>query len=281
MNFFESHFWYNKRQRNGILLMALMITGVQTFLYFSDDLFGNPAAVYDPAELEAMNASLDSLLARKKPDKQRTYPFNPNYMTDFKGYVLGMSPEEIDRLLHFRAKGQFLRSARDFQAVTGVSDSLLRSVSPYFKFPAFQKKNQPPSNADEKADLNLATEEDFRKIRGVGEILSKRIVAYRSLLGGFSLQDQLYEVYKLPEETAKRVLSNFEIRTPPVIERINVNTASFKEILSLPYIDYDLTRRIMAFRNEEKVITDLSDLKKIDSFPLDKFERIAVYLLAE
>ncbi len=132
-----------------------------------------------------------------------------------------------------------------------------------------------------KKDLNRATIEDLKKVRGIGPVLAKRIISYRTLLGGFSFEDQLAEVYNLPEEAIENLQREFEIQEPPRIKRLNINTASFKQILDLPYIDYELTRKIMAFRSEEKIITDLSDLKKIDSFPLDKYDRIAVYLLAE
>jgi DNA uptake protein ComE-like DNA-binding protein len=112
-------------------------------------------------------------------------------------------------------------------------------------------------------------------------VLAKRIISYRTRLNGYSFEDQLREVYNLPYETVDELLTQFEIKKPPSIQKLNINTASFREILGIPYIDYELTRKIMAFRSQEKVITDLTDLKKIDSFPLDKYDRIAVYLLAE
>ena len=262
--------------------MALLITGLQIFLHFADEFFPTIQTVHDLEQLEDMNLRLDSMMTtRIESGERKIYSFNPNYLNDFKGYLLGMSPDEIDRLTRFRDQGKFIKSAEEFQRVTAVSDSLLVTISPYFRFPP--NKNRPANSEmpTEKKDLNKATREDFRKVAGVGETFANRIVAYRNILGGYSLEAQMHEVYNLPEETVQRILKRFEIREKPVIKRLNVNGASFKEILALPYIDYDLTRRIMNFRREEKVITDLNDLKKIDSFPLDKFDRIALYLLAE
>jgi DNA uptake protein ComE-like DNA-binding protein len=261
--------------------MVALITGMQVLIYFSKDFFPGPDTAYDPILLEEMNAQLDSMLLEQRVQRDGPRRFNPNYITDFKGYVLGMSPDEIDRLLAFREKGLFVSSADDFQRVTGVSDSLLEVISPRFRFPSFEKKRAPAKKTLEKKDLNSASIEDFREVPGVGEVLSKRIVAYRDLLGGYAFEDQLFEVYNLPVETARRLLERFEIKERPVIKKLNINTASFRQILALPYVDYDLTRRIVQFRKQEKVITDLTDLKKIDSFPLDHFDRIAVYLLAE
>ncbi|MGA9269901.1 MAG: helix-hairpin-helix domain-containing protein [Lutimonas sp.] len=287
MRFHESHFWYNKSQRNGILLLAALLTVLQVVLYFTDELFAPGQTTENMDELLEIERQLDSM-ARKsaQPQDYRIYPFNPNYISDYKGYLLGMTPEEIDRLLLFREQGKFLRSASDFQKVTGVSDSLFDRISIHFKFPTFKEFDPEPrsrvkSEGSKKSDLNSASYEDLQKVKGIGPVLSKRIISYRSLLGGFSFEDQLYEVYHLPEQTIANLLLHFEIRQRPQIEKLNINTASFKQILNLPYIDYELTRKIMAFRSEEKIITDLTDLKKIDSFPLDKYDRIAVYLLAE
>ncbi len=45
-----------------------------------------------------------------------------------------MSNEEIDRLLTFRKQNQWVNSAKQFQQVTKVSDSLLNTISPYLSF---------------------------------------------------------------------------------------------------------------------------------------------------
>jgi competence ComEA-like helix-hairpin-helix protein len=67
----------------------------------------------------------------------------------------------------------------------------------------------------------------------------------------------------------------------PNISKININNASFKEILRLPYIDYNLTQKIFNYRNENDQFIQIEDLKKIDSFPIEKFDRIALYLTAD
>ncbi|MFD2828841.1 hypothetical protein ACFSYG_20345 [Leeuwenhoekiella polynyae] len=43
------------------------------------------------------------MLAESQP---KIYPFNPNFITDYKGYTLGMRMVEIDKLLRFREKDQ-------------------------------------------------------------------------------------------------------------------------------------------------------------------------------
>jgi len=212
-----------------------------------------------------------------------------------------MSVEEIDRLLEHRANGKYINSASEFQYITKVSDSLLAIISPYFKFPDWiaNKKEQNlfrqdtfNKNSDtyikvekpidtEIKDLNTATAKDLQSIRGIGKKLSERIINYRTKLGGFFLNDQLYEVYYLDSAIIDSILGQFQVLEVPSFKKINVNTATFKQVLSIVYIDYELTKKIFEYRDEVAEIQSLNELKKIEDFPLDKFDRIALYLEAK
>lgn len=287
MNFFRSHFWYNKSQRNGILILIAIILIFQAIYIFVD--FSNDEVNIKELELSKYQDHIDSLkIIQKEDNKFKIYPFNPNYITDFKGYQLGMSVDEIDNLINFRKTGRFVNSAAEFQNVTKVSDSLLTQISPYFKFPEWVSKSKSTKveirgkevKIDVK-DLNTATENNLTEINGIGEKLAKRIIAYRKLLGGFTFDDQLYEVYYLDTVVADKVLISFKVIEKPIIDKININEASFKEILHLPYIDYNLTKKILNYRDDIKEFKNMEELKKIDSFPLNKFNRIALYLTTE
>jgi DNA uptake protein ComE-like DNA-binding protein len=284
MNEKRSHFRLNNRQRNGIFFLIIIIISLQLVYHFSG--FSSKDTVeINTVPIQKFQKKLDSLKKERLHTKQKIFPFNPNYLTDYKAYMLGMNLEETDKLFAFRKEGKFISSAREFQAVTGISDSLLNVLTPYFKFPEWvnkKKKNSPKEKRSKvKYDLNLATAQDLKQINGVGEKLSKRIISYRDLLKGFTFNDQIYEVYYLEKETADRILEEFEVKDKPHIDKLNINTATFKEVLHLPYIDYDLTKRIFRFRNQTNGLNSLEDLKKIDSFPIEKFNRISLYLKVE
>ncbi len=135
MNFLKPHFWYNKRQRNGVLFLITLILILQ-LIYIFIDFSPNDNANFDISEIDAAQTQIDSLKRVKIENlKPKIFPFNPNYLTDFKAYRLGLSVEEIDRLFNFRKTRKFVNSAKEFQTVTGINDSLLSTISPYFKFP--------------------------------------------------------------------------------------------------------------------------------------------------
>ncbi|MDX6747874.1 helix-hairpin-helix domain-containing protein [Polaribacter sp. PL03] len=295
MNIFKSHFWYNKSQRNGIflLLVSIIILQIIIFIDFSSE---EKVDLTTPRTL-AFHKKIDSLklitLEKRKP---KIYPFNPNYITDYKGAQLGMSLNEIDRLLAFRKTGKFVNSKKEFQKVTIISDSLLTIISPYFKFPEWVIKRKENTNYTSNSksfypkkvkikisttNINKATAEDLKTISGVGEKLSVRIIKYRSKLQGFSKENQLYEVWGLDREVASKVLKVFSVLELPNIQKTNVNTVSFKELLKNPYIDYELCKKIFEYRDEVAELQDISELKNIKGFPLNLYDRIVLYLVAK
>ena len=288
MNSFKSHFWYNNGQRNGILFLVFIVVILQLFFFFVDFSKQKPSNI-NTEEIINFQEEVDSLkLVEIENSKPRIFPFNPNFLTDFKGYQLGMSTDEIDRLLSHRAQGNYINSTEEFQEITKVSDSLLNVISPYFKFPDWTQnqkstktKNSEGSKNYVQQDLNLATAEDLMVIQGIGPTLAQRIIKYRNLLQGYSINDQLYEVWNLEKEVANRVLERFIVIEKPNITKINVNTATFKEVLSVIYIDYELTKKILDYRDQVAELQSLEELKQIEGFPIEKFDRIALYLQAK
>lgn len=277
----KPHFRYNKRQRNGVVYLLFLILFLQgVYIYVSNN---KNFVVHDDKELQELRKELDSL----KQEKSKTlnlYKFNPNYITDEKGYLLGMSAEEIDRLFSFRASGGWVENTNHFQKITQVSDSLLMSISPLFKFPSVSKKYKVKKELKTKSikkDINQATEEDLKHIYGIGDKLATRIIKYRNLLQGFSNMNQLTEVWGLSRETVNTIKLKFKIITEPKIEKININTASFKEVLSIVYLDYDATKLLFRYKDSLGGVRNIEEIKKIQGFPIEKYDRIVLYLQAE
>ena len=295
MNIKKSHFWYNERQRNGVFLLAGIIIVLQIILFFVDFPVRETMDL-NTLEVHKFEKEIDSLnqieLEKKAP---KNYSFNPSFITDFKGYQLGMSTEEIDRLFSYRAQGKYINSVQEFQQVTGVSDSLLNAISPMFRFPDWVVKKQldeksrsassAPRYSGKKStpvkDINSVSAEELKTIYGVGDTLAQRIINYGASLQGYSANDQLYEVYYLDKEVADRVLERFQVLKKPQIKKININQASFKEVLAIVYVDYDLTKKIFEYRDEVSEFQSLEELKQIEGFPIEKFDRIALYLQAK
>ena len=284
----KSHFKFTKGQRSGIFLLLLIIFIIQSLYYFVD--FSSKDVSVNKDELNAFQNEIDSLrLVEIESQQTKIFPFNPNYITDYKGYTLGMTPDEIDRLLKFREQNKWVNSVKQFQDVTKVSDSLLNSISPYFKFPewvtnpkptsSFKYQNNAPKTFTQKTDLNTATAKQLQRINGIGEKLSDRIIKFRNKFeGGFIDDVQLQDVYGISPEVLQRLLNEFTVKTPRQIKKISLNTASIEQLVTIQHIDYEIAYEILDQRTLREGFKSLDELTKVKNFPVDKIEIIKLYL---
>ncbi len=239
----------------------------------------------------SLQNTLDTIKEDKPQFERKIYPFNPNFITDSKGYKFGMTAAQIDKLLAFRKQGLFVNSSEEFQQVTGVSDSLLNVMAPYFKFPDWvnnkndhenKKSNSkwieyPKKEAIKIIDINSATKEDLIKISGIGEAISERIVKQKDMLGAFVSMEQMKDIWGLAPEVVEKLNQSFTISTKPNPRKININEASIKELGQFPYFRYPISKNIVTYRSMNGAIK-IDDLSKIKGFPVDKIKIIALYL---
>ena len=288
MNNFKSHFTFSKQQRSGIFLLLFLIVVLQCVYYFVD--FSSEDIAINNTEFNSYLNEIDSLKAIELENKKpKIYPFNPNFITDYKGYTLGMSNEEIDRLLAFRKQDKWVNSSKEFQQVTKISDSLLNVISPFFKFPDWVNKpktkiastysnNNIPKTEAQKIDLNIATAAQLQKVYGIGEKLSKRIVDYRIKNKAFIATIELSEVYGLTPEVIENIQKDFSVKTPKQVKKIALNTATSNELVTVKYIDYEIAHNIIEQRTLREGFKSFDELAKVKAFPLNKFEIIKLYL---
>ena len=286
----KSLFMFTSDQRKGIFAFLLLIVILQLAFFFMD--FSIPTNK-DPEEQKwlSLQSEVDSLKNASKNKSENVFLFNPNFITDYKGYKLGMSVVEIDRLLEFRKTNKFVNSAEEFQKVTKVSDSLLNVISPLFKFPDWinnrrvkkEYENFPIKAFAKKEkiipiDINQATKEDLIKIYGIGEAISLRILKQKDVLGGFVSMEQMSDVWGLSPEVIIELNNHFKISVLPKLKKIDINNASLKELSQFYYFKYAIAKEIVTYRSMNGDFKNIEDLTKIKGFPVDKAKIIALYL---
>ena len=288
---------FSKGQQSGILLLVVLIFTLLSVHYFID--FSSDELELNTEEVVNFRKEIDSLkLIEIENNKPKLYPFNPNYITDFKGYTLGMTTAEIDRLLEYRKQDKWINSTKQFQEVTNVSDSLLDVISPYFKFPDWVSNPKPnkaytsiynsQKSFAQKIDLNIASAVQLQTVNGVGEKLSERIIRYRNkFVGGFIADEQLNDVYGLTPEVIERITNDFTVKTPRVIQKIDLNSATVEQLVTIQHIDYDIAYNIVEERRYERRLSasalrdgfdTLEELTKVKEFPIQKIDIIKLYL---
>lgn len=291
---------FNKDQRRGIFALFIVIAIIQGvyFILPSFDFSTEAQKSVEEKEWLALQSQIDALKEKAGKKEYRVYPFNPNFISDYKGYTLGMNVQQINRLHKFRAAGKYVNSAQEFKTVTGVSDSLLVAISPLFKFPEWVSKKQQQSKSftnkqytasykNNKAlikeaivqkDINEALEEDLVKVYGIGPGYAKVILRTRTSLGGFVSMDQMGYFTSFSPEAIAGLNKHFKVQGRPQVTKINVNTASLKQLSYFTYFNKDIARSIITQRSMKGKIKNIDEMIQISDFPVDKVNIIALYL---
>lgn len=126
-------------------------------------------------------------------------------------------------------------------------------------------------------ELNTCDSASLEGLPGIGPVLARRIIKYRNLLGGFVSAGQLREVYGLSDSTFNIVSKRVRADSSKVV-RINLNSADFKRLIRMPYLEkYDVTM-ILKYRELQGRIENLDELVKNKILTPEKAKKVRAYL---
>ena len=278
--------YFSNHQRLAVVGLILVIVFLEVLSIFPKPNGYDGFQVDLESYLKFQNEITQQIVQNEVKSAPKIYPFNPNFITDYKGHKLGMNSKEINRLLLYRAQNKWINSAKEFQNVTKVSDSFLHIISLNFKFPDWVKNSnktsvslERPISFEEKIDLNITTANELQKVYGVGSVLSNRIIKLRdSFIGGFISDIQLQDVRGLTPETIENIRKQFSVKTPRTYLKISLNTATVDQLVTIQHIDYELAYEIIELRMLKEGYKIIDELTKVKGFPVKKLEIIKLYL---
>ncbi|KZE80720.1 competence protein ComEA [Myroides marinus] len=292
-NYRKKFYYYIKSQKRGLFFLILIVISVQLLVYYysrhSDSSIRDRYPSLFTDEYYARVRMIDSIRAITQSTRDTIYPFNPNFITDYRGFILGMSTAEIDRLLTFRKDNKYVNSAKEFQRITLVSDEWIAQYSPYFKFPDWVTNPKPKQeyidyNKPKEVVpivpicINSATLDDLQKVRGIWPYYSERIIKEREKYGGFVSIQQLKFIYGISEEVVNELYRYFKVINAPLIVQLNVNEASINQLKEIPYMNYYIAREVVKHRSMNGDFVNKEGLLQIEKFPIDKIDIISLYL---
>ena len=107
--------------------------------------------------------------------------------------------------------------------------------------------------------INKADSVQLKQLKGIGSVLSNRIVKYRNRLGGFVQKEQLLEVWGLTAETYEKIKQHITIDSFPNKLSIGQHSELF---INHPYTPYSIRNQLSNYLefNIEKV----DSINKID-----------------
>lgn len=125
--------------------------------------------------------------------------------------------------------------------------------------------------------LNKADTTDLQKLRGIGPVFSRRIVRYRELLGGYYCSSQLLEVFGMDTTRFESISKHMETDTLS-IRTININEASFGDLVRHPYIEQPVASAILSMRDQHGPFECKSHIRNSYLVDDELWEKIRLYV---
>ena len=275
-------------QRRALLALTLLVVAATLAVWFWHRRHPRAAARPLPA---------DTLTAAAAPSQGTLHPFDPNTADSATLVRLGLPPRLARRICRYRAAGGRFRHARDLARIYGMDTAALRRLRPYIRMAAAPGANPPfrkprplekshyaytpyPSRKlprGRQLDLNAADSAELLRVPGVGPYFARRIVRYRQRLGGFVSPEQLREIPNLPDS----VQTWFRVTAEKAQRPLRLNTATFRELLRHPYLNYEQVKAIVNYRERQGALQTLQELSLSEAFSAADLERLTPYVSFE
>lgn len=273
------------------MVLIAIITGIQAYMTFhpaekvhiTDTLWNQELADFEK-HLTLRNGDLPESdrpggLAEEY-EVTELFQFDPNSVSAVDMKRLGFTSRQIRTTINYRLKGGRFYKSEDLNKIYGLSRALYERLAPYISIPVPVKKEYHPAtgiSSVEILDINLADTSEFEQLKGIGPVLSERIIRYRSLLGGFYDTQQLEEVYGL-EDSVVASLSRYLTADTSVLIRLNLNMATEKELARHPYFGKYKAKGIIKYRTKVQTIKSIEELVINGLLTEEEFEKMRHYL---
>lgn len=105
-------------------------------------------------------------------------------------------------------------------------------------------------------EINGAIAEDWQKFRGIGPVLSKRILGFKNLLGGFIEVDQLYLVYGLDSSLVEDIKPMLNVE-PSLVKPMCLEEVTYGDLARHPRFGAKAAKAILRARGRGVSSIDL------------------------
>jgi len=141
----------------------------------------------------------------------------------------------------------------------------------------FEKQEKKPQYAIVKLELNRCDTSEIVVVPQFGSKRAQKLVEYREKLGGFYAFEQLKEVFILQNIEVEFLKKYFTLDVS-LIRKININTATYKELVAHPYIDSYLAKMIINYREKTGKFTSMEEVQKATNAYQELVEKLRYYI---
>lgn len=276
----QNWFGFTRRERRSSFILLLIVFLIITLRYAVPERNITPEDVTDSF---SVIGSQDGLVSGDMSSARPAFSFDPNTASYDTLIKLGLATREATTLISYRNKGGKFRNPSDIKKVYGIDGDQADRLIPFVKVATDtlrRVRNVPYQRQKLLLELNSCDSASLVRLPGIGPVLSARIIKYRRLLGGFARVEQLTEVYGLPPETYNLIKGNLHTDTT-LLTTIKINSADYKGLVRLPYIEKYEVSAILKYRELNGRINGIIELVENKLITKEKAEKISPYLRFE
>ena len=256
-------FYFSKGERNGLIILLSLVVIACTLLYLN-------------RRPDAKEESADNLRSTDKPAVVDSALIEKETISEPPKASLNKSGDFTAE----RAKAS--NNTKEYASErTKASKNTKESVSQ--RVDRLTSYSQPTYTRVEKfkegvtVELNSADTTVLKKVPGIGSSFAKRIVGYRTLLGGYYSVTQLSEVYGIDEDRYNEFHPWFTVDAS-LIKKLDINTLSQDSLRRHPYISYAQAKVIIQLRRQKGKLTGWENLQLLDEFTESDKTRLQPYI---
>ncbi|MBT8229779.1 MAG: helix-hairpin-helix domain-containing protein [Bacteroidia bacterium] len=292
----------SRKQRIGALVMIILLASFHLYNFIFYPIifrFNDTFSIYDLYENidELQLVTSDTIRVEEsefnirsvRNDSIKMKSFDPNRIDSIQLVSFNL-PRKITRnWLNYRNKGGRFYNCNDLKKIYGMDPLTLDSLLKYCqcrlkgknvysdKIQSGDRKTKyQERNKITKVNINTADSLSLTRLKGIGPVLARRIVKYRTRLGGFHQLKQLVEVYGV-EDSVLLINKSFLTVDGP-LDKININKCDYRDLIRHFYFDKSITNAILKYRKQHGTFDSIQQLKNIRIINDSIYLRINSYL---
>lgn len=290
----RNFFGFSRQESNGFLILV----PIMLIVLFSEPVYRSwisrkvVTSTADQVLLDSLTSAWQAQQIKQPATVQthqaRRFTFDPNTANRDELIELGFTGRLATRIQNYVEKGGRFKVKKDLLKMYGMDTSLYQELEPFVILPdsfAREKRKFIDAKPDKivpivhvKFDINTADTSQLKKIYGIGEKLSVRILKYRESLGGFIRNEQLSEVYGLDSMVVNTLINKSFIAPDFHPKQLNLNQATEEELDRHPYLSSKEAKAIINYRFQHGTFSSVDDLQKIQLLTSGTIEKIKPYL---
>lgn len=284
----KNKFNFNRSEKTGIIalsiiiLVLILILNIPTNSILPDIFDGDTTELeyyQEKPRLKKEYRQSKKHIGYKK-EKINYKSFNPNNYLKSDWQKIGFSEKQAGAIIRYKKSIKQFKSISDLEKCYVISSKKLNAFKSFVYFEEkdtlISKRLINPKSIEIK-ELNALTENELLSIKGIGAVLSKRIISYKNKLGGFFELTQLKEVYGLSDDNYNLMVNQLYIDSTKIL-KIDVKSSSFNELKKHPYVNWSLAQEILIWRKDHIHLELIERLKDTKLFSDKEINKITPYI---